>query len=138
MASASTILAQSVPALMNAFAGWKAPIHVRVVATISGGVITLSTADPPTPGMTITTAGTGVFALTFPPCKRVGAAVGNVAPLTPGTAANFRQVVFAAQNPTAAAAGSLVFRTIENDTATAPLDPENGSTIDISCWLDLG
>lgn len=136
--SGARILANSVPCLLNAFAGWKQPVHVRAVATISGGVITMSTVDPTTPGVAITTAGSGVHALTFPACRRIGGAVGNVAPNTPGTPANFRQVVFAAQNPTAAEAGSLTFRTIENDTATAAADPENGSTIDISVWLDLG
>lgn len=138
MAGAPTIIAQAVPCLLNAFPGWRLPTHIRAVATITTGVITMSTETPPTPGVLITTAGSGVFALTFPACKNIGAASGNVAPTTPGTPANFRQVVFAVQNPTAAGAGSLTFRTIENDTATSAADPENGSTIDINCWLDLG
>ena len=136
--SGARILANSVPCLLNAFAGWKQPVHVRAVATISGGVITMSTVDPTTPGVAITTAGSGVHALTFPACRRIGSAVGNVAPNTPGTIANARFIMFAPQNPTAAEAGSLTLRTVKADGVEAIADPENGSTMEVSVWLDLG
>ena len=135
--SASSILSQARPNLLNAFPGWRQPVHLRAQFTTSGGVVTMVAAET-TPGLVVTDTGTGVYALAFPPCRRIAAFLGNVSPATPAAGANFRQVVFDTANAAKAATGTITFRTIENDTATAAADPEDGSTTEVTFWADLG
>ncbi len=138
--SAASILAQSTPALLLAFPGWRAPTLMRATfTTASSGTATMVAADT-TPGVVATESGTdGQYTLTFPPCRRIGRFKGNVSPATPGTVGNHRHVRFETSSlaGAAASAGSIIFRTIAIAGGSI-VSPNDGSTVEITFWADLG
>ncbi len=136
--SASSILAQSTPSLLFNGPGWKQPTAMKAVfTTASSGTATMVAART-TPGVVATESGTdGQYTLTFPPCRRIARFKGNVAAATPGTVGNHRHVHFEDASDAAAAAGSLIFRTIAIAGGSI-VSPNDGSTVEITFWADLG
>jgi hypothetical protein len=137
--SASRILGQSVPCLLNAFPGWKQPTHLKMVATISSGVATM-VADQTTPGVELAQIATGNYTLSFPACRKVGSFNGNVTPATATTVGNHRKVNFGYVGSADANAtgGSIVVQTITFEATPAITAPNDGSRVDIDFWADLG
>lgn len=134
--SATRILAQSNPALLCAFPGWKQPTHCRAVfTTSSSGVATMVAADT-TPGVSVDEDDStdGLYTLTFPACRKAGAFNGQVNPATPGTASNHRHIKFDAA---AAGSGTCVFRSLAAN-GGALASPNDTSRVEIDFWLDLG
>lgn len=76
---------------------------------------------------------TGKTSIVFPKCNRCRVLHISVEPATEGTASNYRQAVPVDVN---AAAGTMSFYTIENDTASALADPEDGSIGRLVLLLD--
>jgi hypothetical protein len=130
------IMSQAAPHRGVSYPGWKSPFEIKAQATVNGAAITMVAAET-TVGCAITRSASGVFALTFPAAKRIARAAGNVAPVTPATAANFRMVAFAPEVVAAANAGSIVFRTVDLATPTTS-DPEANSTVDVWAMVDYG
>ena len=150
MASATTILAQSIPCLLNAFPGWKQPVHVHIRATIGGsGVATVvsdgdaTTGDAgTTPGVSIARQAAGIYDVTFPPCRQAawGSLVGNVFTASGGfaVAAEYRPMaVDKTDANTSAPLGKLRVGFYTN-AGGVPTELLTGAEIHLSFWADLG
>lgn len=150
MASATALLAQSNPALLCAFPGWKQPTHVHLRATIgaNGQPTVVSAADATTGdagttlGVTITETAndSGIYDVVFPPCRQfaLGTAVIQVLPAVIGTIAQARHAQIDLTNAnTSAKLGKLRFNTLDLATPTV-VAPVSGSEVHLSFWADLG
>jgi hypothetical protein len=136
--SAARILAQSVGNLLNGFPGWRQPVHCRAQATVGAtGAVTMVAAKT-TPGLAITRSTTGVYDLTFPPCRDATAFVFNIRTAAPETASNIYYAVIEEDDTvTLASLGTVRFRSVAADDGVDE-DGEDGSRIDITFWADLG
>jgi len=136
MASSALILAQANPSLLNAFPGWKAPVHIKAQATMTGGGAVTMTAAQTTPGVVIARAIAGTYTLSFPPCRHIGGLHGHLSPASPTTPADVRDVRFLPASDAAAAAGTVAFSL--TNTTNVITDPTAAATIDVDFWADLG
>jgi hypothetical protein len=143
MAGAPTILAQAVPCLLNAFPGWKQPVHCRVNATIgaSGAVTSVTTGASRTTvelGITIVGADSGIYEISHPACRDSDAIHIDVWPDVVGTVTEGRKVNIDQDN-TVATAGTIRFNCAKFDgTENDAVSPVSGSQIRADFWLDLG
>lgn len=137
--SATRILAQGVPCLLNAFPGWKQPVHCRLVGTVAGGAGAVTANAPKTtPGIAITGGTSGVYKITFPACRDIADVNVRVYSPNPQTAgARYHAVVDADTAETNATTGELAFTTSPADDG-APEALPNDNIVDASFWLDLG
>jgi hypothetical protein len=134
--SASRILGQSVPCLLNAFPGWKQPVHCRLFGTVSATPAVAADAANTTPGVAITGGTSGIYTVTFPACRNIAGINIQVyapAPETPG--ASYTAGIDAAEID--ATAGEFQFTTYARDNGDDEALP-NGNVVDITFWLDLG
>ncbi len=138
MASAAKILGQSVPNLLNAFPGWRQPVHCRLVATVgASGAVTVVAAST-TPGVSITRSTNGVYDISFPPCRDVAGFVFNIRTAAPETASTiYYGVIENDDTVTLASLGTVRFRTVAADDGVDE-DGEDGSRMDITFWADFG
>lgn len=146
--SAAKILAQSNPALLIAFPGWRQPVLMHFRATIgASGAPTLATTasgngDPPsTPDFTISRVSAAVYDITFAPCRSVAWGTFNVVCKTTSSGS------FASADPrslaldksttnTNATTGKARFCLAQGTTLNTELG--NGQEITGSFWADLG
>jgi hypothetical protein len=136
--SATRILAQSTPALLFAFPGWKQPTLCRIVMTGAGTSVPAVVAAKTTPGIEVTRNNIGQLDITFPACRDIAGINGRVYNADPDTAAtNLGVAVDADSSLTSATAGKLRVLVFGEDNGTAE-DLEPGDTLEVSFWLDLG
>lgn len=135
--SGAAILSELVPLQISPGPNWLHPVMCRLTfSTANTGVATVTDAKT-SPGFSVVQdlSIQGLYAMTFPPCRRAESLSGNVHPATPATAANHRSVEF---DDPSANGGTMVFRTREDDTASSISAPNDGSTVTIWMILDLG
>lgn len=141
--SATLILAQSVPCLLNAFPGWKQPVHCRVNATIgaSGAITNVTTgASRSTVSLDIAIVGSdsGIYEISHPACRDSDAIHIDVWPDAAATVTEGRKVNIDQDN-TSPAAGTIRFHCATTDgTENDAVSPVAGSQIRADFWLDLG
>lgn len=141
--SATLILGQAVPCLLNAFPGWKQPVHCQLIATVgASGVATKVTTglERTTPGLDIALEGadSGIYNLTFPACRALGAVHIDVWPDAAATVTEGRKANVDQDN-TSAASGNIRFHCATTDgTENDAVSPVSGSQIRADFWLDLG
>lgn len=138
MASAAKIIGQSVGNPLNAFPGWKQPVHCRLQATVGAtGAVTVVAAKT-TPGVSVARSSAGVYDISFPPCRDVSAFIFNIRTAAPETASNIYYGVIEEDDAvTLASLGTVRFRTIAADDGVDE-DGEDGSRMDITFWADFG
>lgn len=144
MAGYTTILAQAVPCLLNAFPGWKQPTHCRLVAQGAGtSVPTLVTTGVhrTTPGFTITRSGVGQLNIIFPGglgCRAVEDINPQVWCTDPDTAAlNLGATVDGDPTLTLGTLGKFRLLVYGKDDGAAE-DLEAGDFLHVCFWVDLG
>jgi hypothetical protein len=116
---------------------WRKPVLCRLTfGTATTGTATV-TAAKTSPGLSVVESlvTDGLYAMTFPACRKAEPVSGNVHPATPGTASTHRSVEF---DDPVATSGTMAFRTREDDTASGISSPEDLSTVTIWILLDLG
>ncbi len=139
--SASRILAQAVPCLLNSFPGWRQPVHVKLKAVMNGSAAWVVDEDETTPGLSVSGA-TGVYVVTFPAGKHIASVHADVWPAAPETDAQNRKVsvdpdsaeTFA--NEAANPEGQITLYT--QDLAGAETAPVENSELHVDFWVDYG
>ena len=138
--SATRILAQSTPALLNAFPGWKQPVHNRVRATIGGGsgAATVDSAKT-TPGCSVARVTTAQYRITFPACRDVADINIQIYQVAPETDANASSAHIDADTAeTMASLGRIKFHTFHRDDGLDDAELANGDIIEATFWADMG
>lgn len=137
--SATLILAQAVPCLLNAFPGWKQPVHCRLVADIGASGEPTARAGSTTPGITIVRDTTAQYTVSFPACRDLAGINVQIYAVAPETdAAVSHATVDANEAETLASLGQFKFHTRHDDDGLDDADPTEGDVFDITFWLDLG
>lgn len=149
MAGATTILAQSCPALLISFPTWRQPVLMHLKATIgaSGAPTVVSNQDVTTgevgttPGLSIATGDSGAtYDVTFPPCRSIALGSINIQVL-PNVLATVTERRTTALDKTdantSAKLGKFRFSPLVNTGATVTA-PVSGSEIHLSFWVDMG
>jgi hypothetical protein len=136
--SATRILAQSNPALLNAFPGWKQPTHCRLMADIGATGAVVARAASTTPGVSIVRDDVGQYTVSFPPCRDIAGIVVNLYSTAPETADGASYATIDANTAeTLATLGQFKFHTRRANDGNNE-DPPSGDDMDITFWLDLG
>jgi hypothetical protein len=137
--SATLILAQSVPCLLNAFPGWKQPVHCRLVADIGATGAPTARAGSTTPGVSIVRDTTAQYTVSFPACRDLAGINIDIRSVAPETeAAVGHPVVDANSAETGATIGQFKFHSLNSADGVDDTDPADGDVMDITFWLDLG
>lgn len=136
--SATRILAQSTPALLCAFPGWKQPTLCRLVADIGASGAPTARAASTTPGVTIVRDTTGQYTVSFPACRDIAGISVNLHSTAPETADGASYATVDADTAeTLATLGQFKFHTRRANDGNNE-DPPSGDDMDITFWLDLG
>jgi hypothetical protein len=117
-----------------AFPGWRNPVLCKLLFTSAAAGATVTVLSSSAPGMSVGPFATNSFPVTFPKCKNARVERCNVSPATPGTVANHRQCP--TDLPNAANGTVNAYMVAANGGAFSA--PENGSTVELLIWLDLG
>jgi hypothetical protein len=137
--SATRILGQSVPCLLNAFPGWKQPVHCRLFANIGATGAPTAVAAKTTPGVTIVRDTTAQYTVSFPACRDIAQLSVVIYAVAPETdAAVSHATVDANTAETGATIGQFKFHTRHDDDGLDDADPTEGDIMDITFWADLG
>jgi hypothetical protein len=149
MASAASILAQAIPCLLNAFPGWKSPVHLHLRAAIgaAGAPTVVSVVDATTgaaattTGLSIARVSAGVYDVTFPPCRQfaLGTLNGAAGSVSAGSFVTADPRVIAYDKSTTntnAKTGKL--RVVFANGTAINTELGNGQEVALSFWADLG
>ena len=138
MASSATIIGQAVPILLNAFPGWRQPVHCRLKATIGSTGAVTAVAAKTTPGVTIVRDTTGIYTVSFPPCRDISDLSVNLLSVAPETADGASYATFDANEAeTLASLGQFLFQVRRCNDGNVE-DPPSGDVMDITFWADMG
>lgn len=136
--SAPRILAQSVPCLLNAFPGWRQPVHLRLFADIGATGAVTAVAAKTTPGVTIVRDTTGEYTVSFPPCRDLAGINVQIYSTAPETADGASYAtVDANTDETGGTIGQFKFHTRRANDGNNE-DPPSGDDFDITFWADFG
>jgi hypothetical protein len=137
--SATLILSQSVPCLLNAFPGWRQPVHCRLVADIGATGAPTARAGSTTPGVIIERDTTAQYTVSFPACRDLADINVGIYSTAPETQASVGYaVVDANEAETLATLGQFKFHVLNSEDGADDTDPADGDVMDITFWLDLG
>ncbi len=147
--SAAKLLAQSNPALLIGFSGWKQPVLYHVRFTVSGGagaptLVTATASNGATESSldaTVTRVAAAVYDITFPPCRRIalGTLTGSTGSASAGSFAAFdvRSIGYdRSSTNTNATTGKLRIAFAAGSNVSTELAA--GMEANISFWADLG
>jgi len=134
--SGALILAQGLVNEVTSFPGWIRPALCSLRFTTASTGVPSVVATETSPGVSVTEDGStdGLYHMTFPKCRKFKWVSGTVSPATPGTASNHRHI---RPDQAVPLSGTLDFRSIAAN-GGALSSPENGSTVDVLFWIDLG
>lgn len=135
--SGPSIIAAGLPAL-NAFAGWRRPVHCRLVADVGATGAVVARAAKTTVGVSIVRDTTGQYTVSFPACidlASINVQIYSVAPETADGAGY--ATVDANDAETGGTIGQFKFHTRRSNDGNNE-DPVDGDVIDATFMLDFG